>query len=379
MRTIVVALAVLLAGVLLPFPSQAAGSPPVPFPSAPKGLRPPVTVPSTLDPVPLYQPQVACQPGTPEGVSKLRSLVLTTYGIGGSGNTARSCDEGTSEHADGRAWDWMVAVSNSKQKAAAADFLAWLTKDGGRWARRLGIMYVIYNGKIWGAYRAADGWRTSSGHADHVHISFSWNGAHANTSFWRGKVMPTEYGPCARFTGQPAVIRTAPRTTKCWPLVALVKNSSYAITWYGHSSSSVKTAQKALGVTQTGTLDSTTRNAVLAYQKKYDVPQTSVLDKPTWSSLVPSSITSDASAGYAGGDGSAARYGLEHYSGSAVKRYDAGKAVLFLQVALKVSSKARTGYFGDYTLARLKAFQTAHGLEPTGVAGRAEWEAMAAQ
>ncbi len=214
MRKIVVVLAGLLTGVLLPAPSGAAGSPPVPFPSSPKGLKPPVTLPSELDPVPLYQPQIACQPGTPEGVSKLRALVLDTYKIGGSGNTARTCNEGTSEHADGRAWDWMVAVKTTKEKEAAADFLAWLTKDDGKWARRLGIMYVIYNAKIWAAYRASDGWRTSYDHVDHVHISFSWNGAHANTSFWKGKVMPTEYGPCVQFVDQPGSIRTTPRTSK---------------------------------------------------------------------------------------------------------------------------------------------------------------------
>jgi peptidoglycan hydrolase-like protein with peptidoglycan-binding domain len=379
MRKIVVVLTVLLTAVLLPGPGEAAGSPPVPFPSSPKGLKPPVTLPTALDPVPLYIPQVACQPGTPTGVAKLRDLVLKTYGIGGSGNTARTCNEGTSEHADGRAWDWMVAVSNSKEKAAAADFLAWLTKDNGTWARRLGIMYVIYNGKIWGAYRASDGWRTSYDHVDHIHISFSWNGAHANTSFWQGKVMPTEYGPCVQFEGQPGSIRTSPRTSKCPAPTPRVKNSSYAIAEYGAKQSSITVAQKALGLSATGVFDKATRYAVLAYQKKYDVPQTSSLDKPTWTSLIPSSTTSNVSSGYSAGNGTAARYGLEHYAGTTLRRFDAGKAVLFLQVALGVNGRARNGYFGDFTQARVKSFQTAHGLEPTGVAGRPEWEALAAQ
>ncbi len=158
-----------------------------------------------------------------------------------------------------------------------------------------------------------------------------------------------------------------------------MKNSSYAIVQYGKTHSSVATAQKALGLSASGTFDKTTRYAVLAYQKKYDVPQTSGLDKPTWASLIPSSTTLNVSSGYGAGDGSAARYGLEHYAGSTLRRYNAGKAVLFLQVALGVSARARTGYFGEYTQARLKAFQSAHGLEPTGVAGRAEWEALAAK
>ncbi len=49
-------------------------------------------------------------------MAKLRDLVLTTYGVGGAGNTARSCNEGTSEHADGRAWDWMVNVKSAEER-----------------------------------------------------------------------------------------------------------------------------------------------------------------------------------------------------------------------------------------------------------------------
>ena len=44
------------------------------------------------------------------------------------------------------------------------------------WARRLGIMYIGYNKRIWGSYRASEGWRklsNSNPHTDHVHFSFS--------------------------------------------------------------------------------------------------------------------------------------------------------------------------------------------------------------
>ena len=92
-------------------------------------------------------------------------------------------------------------------------------------ARRLGVMYVIWNGKIWGAYRSADGWRPYTGgesHSDHIHISLSWNGAMKSTSWWTGKAAPTRLRPLPRRgrrdrTGldRPAARRRArPRSTR---------------------------------------------------------------------------------------------------------------------------------------------------------------------
>jgi hypothetical protein len=57
-------------------------------------------------------------------------------------------------------------------------------------ARRLGIMYIIWNKKIWGTYSASSGWRpySCSGvtgcHQNHVHFSFSKAGASGKTSYW---------------------------------------------------------------------------------------------------------------------------------------------------------------------------------------------------
>jgi hypothetical protein len=56
-------------------------------------------------------------------------------------------------------------------------------------------MYIIWNKKIWGAYASSAGWRpySCSGvtgcHQDHVHFSFNWAGARAQTSFWSRKVV----------------------------------------------------------------------------------------------------------------------------------------------------------------------------------------------
>ena len=373
---VAVVLAVSTAVVATVTPGSAASSaPPVAFPTSPKGLKAPVALPAQVDPTPRYVPQSACQPGTPTGVAKLRALVLATYGQGGAGNTARSCSEGVSEHADGRAWDWMVDVTKPAEKAAAADFLAWLTKDGGTNARRLGVMYVIYNEKIWASYRDADGWRASSGHRDHVHVSFSWNGARGTTSFWTGKVHPVDHGPCSAFAGQPGTISTTAQTTACPTSAALVRTSRVGILELGARGAQVSTAQRLLGVAVTGTFDGTTRTAVRAYQRDHDLPVTGTLDVPTWASIAPSTRTSDASAGFT--PRTAAAHGAKGIT-TPLRWRDTGKAVQVLQVALGLPVADRNGHLGYVTGAAIRQAQRDLGRPETGIWVSADWKALAA-
>lgn len=153
-----------------------------------------------------------------------RRLVLARFPSGFDWGTTRACVPGaTSEHHDGRAWDWGVDANNPKQLATAGQLLTWLTAVGpdgqpGYHARRLGIMYIIFNRHIWGQYRAAEGWRPltgSSPHLDHVHFSFTWNGALKRTSFWKGRVFREDFGPCSPAPGQPTPPRTGPNFTPC--------------------------------------------------------------------------------------------------------------------------------------------------------------------
>ena len=140
--------------------------------------QPTRTLPTALDVVPAYQDQRSCDPAAKPGVEAYARMVLTTYRQGHSGGIVRGCGIGaTSEHKEGRAFDWMLSVNNPAEKAAGDALTAWLTgKDahgvvGGN-ARRLGVMYVIWNRRIWSTYRIADGWRPytgSSPHTDHVH------------------------------------------------------------------------------------------------------------------------------------------------------------------------------------------------------------------
>ena len=135
-----------------------------------------------------YDGQDQCSGSAKPGVTAFMNLVLKTYPCTHSGGIVRGCGVGgTSEHKEGRAWDWMIKVGHP----SADKLLGWLlaTDSHGNKhanARRVGIMYMIWNRKMWRAYNPG-GWQTYTGsnpHTDHVHFSFSWKGANKQTSFW---------------------------------------------------------------------------------------------------------------------------------------------------------------------------------------------------
>lgn len=148
-----------------------------------------------IDAYAAYDPQRICAPAPLPATLALRDLLVTTYPGTASGGISRDCAVGgTSEHKEGRAVDWAVSVYDPDQRRAAEDFLARLLATdaaGNRHAlaRRMGVMYVIWNGEIWSASRPDEGWRPYYGpspHTDHVHLSLSWAGALGLTSYWRG-------------------------------------------------------------------------------------------------------------------------------------------------------------------------------------------------
>ncbi len=148
-----------------------------------------------------YEAQSTCDPTPKPGTVALRDLLLARYPSTSSLGISRSCDVGgQSEHKEGRAFDWGAEVGNAADVAAVNDFLNALFATDAQGhpfalARRMGIMYVIWNHQIWGAYDANQGWRPYDGdnpHTNHVHISMSWAGARAETSFWSGEVLVPE-------------------------------------------------------------------------------------------------------------------------------------------------------------------------------------------
>jgi hypothetical protein len=190
-----------------------------------------------------YQGQTMCDPVAKPGVLKFRDLILKTYpGTGDSGIT-RACDQGgKSEHKEGRAWDWTVSVSSPSDVDKVGDLLHWLfaTDAYGNlhaMARRTGIMYIIWNAKIWNA--GSDHWDpyscsgTTDCHKDHVHFSFGWAGALAKTSYWTGVVSPV-IPPPGTPTTFPQKLNVDPRrTTATTTAFNVSANKHYVLTVSG--------------------------------------------------------------------------------------------------------------------------------------------------
>jgi hypothetical protein len=141
------------------------------------------------------------------GPTNFRNLLLATYGTNVGGKTVftgitRPCDGTVSEHAEGRALDWGMDYRVPAMRTDGKTILRWLfaTDSYGHtfaMAKRLGIMYVIWNKQIYGSwndykpkpYACGAGTDPTSCHVDHMHFSFSWPGALAQTSFFTGKVV----------------------------------------------------------------------------------------------------------------------------------------------------------------------------------------------
>ena len=167
----------------------------------PPGPSAPAPAPDPIDAYVPYRGQTVCDPTVKPGARYLADLLVSHYGVGRGSGITRACTAGgQSEHKEGRAVDWMVNVDNPAQKAAGDQFVAWLTAKGpdgkvGYNARRLGVMYVIWNKRIWSNSGPGATWRTYTGaqpHTDHVHISLGWNGAYMRSSWWTGRAIPAE-------------------------------------------------------------------------------------------------------------------------------------------------------------------------------------------
>lgn len=190
--------------------------PPAPVPSAP-------AFSAAIEPAPGWEPETTCSPVEKPGVQAVRALLQATYGSLAAMNIVRGCTAAHSGHEEGRSLDWMTNVRVPEQAAAAEAFVKWLEApdswgNASAMARRMGVAYIIWNGRMWRSYAPERGWTEyakcwqaervalsydNTCHRNHVHVSFSWEGAFANTSFYTGRVRR----PCAaavplpRFSG----------------------------------------------------------------------------------------------------------------------------------------------------------------------------------
>lgn len=284
----------------------------VPVPPTPTGL------PAAVEGLSPYVPASGCEARTRPGALKLAELLKTTYGA--TYGLSRSCAGVTSpssEHYDGRAVDTFFNVRNAAERAEATTLISWLLATdaaGNRYAnaRRLGIMYIIWNDKMWSSYRSSEGWRpystcattTSTSydtacHRNHIHLSLSWEGAMGRTSYWTNSVAPVDYGPCRPADLNWAAGYSTPRPIPC-PRYATVTAPSGASTQLkslvtrsgmqlrsGMSGSAVTVLQQAIGVSPaTGYFGTTTTARLKAWQSAHALDANGVTWHSTWRALL---------------------------------------------------------------------------------------------
>ncbi|NUR07029.1 MAG: hypothetical protein HOQ22_03325 [Nocardioidaceae bacterium] len=168
-------------------------------------LAPAVANAAPIEDYATYQPQTNCSPNAKPGTLKLSRWLQRQYPGSGSLGISRSCkDGGVSEHKEGRAFDWAVNVGSARDRRYVASFLKRIfatDKAGNRHAlaRRMGIMYLIWNDHIYSSYRGfvARAYRPCKvlrtcgdtlRHRNHVHISLSRAGGAGRTSWYTGHV-----------------------------------------------------------------------------------------------------------------------------------------------------------------------------------------------
>jgi hypothetical protein len=149
-----------------------------------------------------YDPAGRCHEKPRAGTVRLAQWTVTRYG-GGNAGMRRDCRrEPTSEHESGRAFDWSVDVRSARDRQRVRAFKEHLfaTDRHGNTdavARRMGVMYLIWNDRMYAAWNGfrPEPYLSSScptrarcsrtlRHRDHVHVSLSRAGARAATSWF---------------------------------------------------------------------------------------------------------------------------------------------------------------------------------------------------
>ncbi|HRW00938.1 MAG TPA: peptidoglycan-binding protein [Tetrasphaera sp.] len=320
--------------------------------AVPPPPKPPVTLPSAVDVSMPYEGQGFCELVTRPGVADFAKTVSTHYSRTDY-HTVRTCLGDVSEHYDGRALDWMLSAYDPKDKAIADSVTKWLTQpvNGvyGANARRLGIMYIIWNGKTWKSYRNPETWTTYTGavpHTDHIHFSFAWDGACKRTSWWTGKALTTvSMAKCGSSNG---------------PLVSVeTEFTQYKDTllMLGSKGDAVVLAQQNLGVPADGDFGPITRSAVINFQKKWKLDVTGRVNKGVWNQM------------------ERLQYPLIKYRSTTVLRkgMSGGQAIKDAQRALRIT---QDGIFGSGMEAAVKRIQGKYRLAQTGVIRPLTWAAL---
>lgn len=157
-----------------------------------------------VEPYADYQPATHCSSRAKVGTVVLGHYLVRRYG-GGFGSISRHCGrrrDVTSEHQEGRAFDWSLDARRARDRRSAQSFLRDILASDRAGnpharARRMGIMYVIWNDRMWAAWdefrpepylssscRTRKRCSPTLRHRDHLHVSLTRRGAQARTSWF---------------------------------------------------------------------------------------------------------------------------------------------------------------------------------------------------
>lgn len=305
------AVAALVAAVLVPALASPARAGDATVPPIPSGL------PAAIEGLSPYVPDTACDLHNRTGTIKLGNLIKATYA--NSYSTLRACTGAStpnSEHFDGRALDTFFNVRDTTQRADAGALITWLLATDAKGnqfanARRLGVMYIIWNNKMWSSYRTSEGWRPylncastpapsadTNCHRNHIHLSLSWEGAMGRTSFWTKAVSPVDWGPCRPADLSWSAWYSKPNTRRCssYPALSAPATASTLLKQLvprsgmvlrpGMSGTAVTVLQKAIGATQNGSFSATTVSRLKSWQSAHGLPATGVAYHSTWRVLL---------------------------------------------------------------------------------------------
>ncbi|MEN8672737.1 hypothetical protein [Nocardioides sp.] len=152
-----------------------------------------------------WQPATRCSPRPKPGAKALGRWLTRRYD-GGATSISRACRGSSSEHTEGRAVDWRLDATRTADRRTAKRFLERLLRTDKQGnphalARRMGVMYVIWNDQMYAAWDAfePEPYLSSScrkrkrcsptlRHRDHVHISLTRRGGKGRTSWYDGRV-----------------------------------------------------------------------------------------------------------------------------------------------------------------------------------------------
>ncbi len=364
-------------------------------PAAPHGL------PSAIEPLAAYVAASSCDTRDKPGTVALGQLLKATY-PGTTYGISRSCGSDalpTSEHYDGRAVDWFTNVRTVTGKARGNALVSWLTAKDAKGnvaanARRLGVMYIIWNNRIWGAYDPAAGWKPYSScathpaassdttcHRNHVHLSLSWEGAMRRTSWWTRTVARQDFGPCRvrDLNWAPAYSRANPVRCPSYPRVYAVSGASSlnrSLVTYsgmtlrtGSAGPAVTAVQRAVGAGADGGFGPQTAAKVRTFQTGHRLPASGLVDLGTWRALLKATAPAAKPATKATPK---ARYAA--YEKVVLRIGMRNATVKVLQKALGLTLV--DGDFGPQTRAAVVAFQKKHHLTANGVVTTSVWQAF---